>query len=316
VQERWTPSERVAVEGGVRASYFGDGKYLRFEPRVNVEVRPTPRVRLQAGYGRYNQFLTLITSEVFTGADLWLTAAEGVPPAYGDQFVAGVKTDLRRNLRLDVEVYYRTMRDLFELDPRIQDPAGLDYAQYFRFGEGYATGLETFLEGRVGPLEGFAGYTFSVTRRRFPGSGIPAEQQYYAPKYDRTHDANLVTAVRLGRGWKLTSVFTYGTGQAFSPAVAKYQVNLPFTSRPIWSVVSNYQGERLPPYHRLDAGFTKVGRFFGFADYELQLQVLNAYGRKNVWFYFYEIGRNGDAKRNRVNQIPIPLPNVALTLNF
>ncbi len=177
-------------------------------------------------------------------------------------------------------------------------------------------GLEFFLEGKLGPFQGFAGYTYAITRRRFPSSGIPAEAHYYAPKYDRTNDANIVAAARLGRGWKVTSVFTYGTGQAYSPAIAKYPINTPFSTRPRWIVVSNYQGERLPPYHRLDAGFTKVGRFFGFADYELQLQVLNAYGRKNVWFYFYEVERNGEAKRNRINQIPIPLPNIALTLNF
>ncbi len=317
VQDRWSPTDAVTVDGGVRASYFNDGDYLRFEPRVNVEWRPAQRYRFQAGYGRYNQFLTLISSEIFTGADLWLTAADGVPPSYGDQFVAGVKTDLAPRLRLDVEGYYRTMRDLFELDPYIQDPAGLSYAENFRFGDGYAYGVEVLLEGAVGRLQGFFGYTWSVTRRRFPNAPVVNETpRFYAPKYDRTNDLNIVLSYPLGRGWKVTPAFVFGTGQAYSPATATYPVQTPFNSAPTYVVVANFQGERLPAYHRLDAGVTKTGRFFGFAEYELQLQVLNAYGRKNPWFYFYQVRRDGTAERTRVNQIPIPLPNVALTLNF
>lgn len=318
VQDRWTPTDRVAVDGGVRAAYFHDGRYLRLEPRLNVEWKTTDRVRLQAGYGRYNQFLTLITSELFTGADLWLTAAEGVPPSYGDQVVAGVKTDLTRRLRLDVEGYYRTMRDLFEFDPYVSDPAGISYPEYFRFGSGYATGVEVLLEGTVRRVQGFLGYSWGVTRRRFPNAPQPNEPpRDYAPKFDRTHDLNVVLSAPLGRGWKATPAFVFGTGQAYSPAVASFEVNLdPFFSTPTRALVSNYQGERLPPYHRLDVGVTKEGRFFGVADYELQLQLLNAYGRKNPWFYFYRGRRDGSVERTRVNQIPIPLPNVALTLNF
>ena len=65
-------------------------------------------------------------------------------------------------------------------------------------------------------------------------------------------------------------------------------------------------------------GFTKEGRFpLWGADYELQLQLLNAYNRKNVWFYFYNPdAETGLLERTTVNQIPVPLPNVALTLHF
>ena len=317
-QDRWTPSPQLSIDGGLRASYFRDGNYLRLEPRINAEWRPVQRLRLQAGYGRYNQFLTLISTEIFTGADLWLTAADGVPPSFGDQFVTGVKFDIAPRLRLDVEGYYRTMRDLFELDPYIQDPAGLSYAENFRFGDGYATGVETLLEGSVGRLQGFLGYTWSITRRRFPNAPRVGETpQYYAPKFDRTNDLNVVLSYPLGRGWKATPAFVFGTGQAYSSAVASYPVYPgPFQSSPAYVVVANYQGERLPAYHRLDLGITKTGRFVFGTEYELQLQVLNAYGRKNPWFYFYETRRDGTAKRNRINQIPIPLPNVALTVNF
>ena len=77
-----------------------------------------------------------------------------------------------------------------------------------------------------------------------------------------------------------------------------------------------YNNARLPAYHRLDVGLTRRGRFFGLADYMLQFQVLNAYARRNLWFYFFEFEREGTVKRNEVPQIPIPLPNLSFTLRF
>ena len=320
-QERFKPTPKWTLEAGVRAQYFEDGDYVRVEPRASVEHRPRgdDNVRVQVGYGRYYQFLTLITSEIFSGADFWLTAADGVRPASGDQFVAGIKTRPTSTLNFDLEGYYRTMDNLFTIDPTNQDPAGLDYPDYFIVGEGYAWGVEAQLEGRVGRVSGLAAYTYSVTRRRYPGTDFPnvapGDRLYFAPKYDRTNDANIVVSYDLSRAWRFTGVFTYGTGQAYTEVYGFYQVQTPFNTSAGTVFQSQYNASRLPDYHRLDVGFARRGRFFGFADYELQLQLINAYSRKNVWFYFPQT-EDATLDRTRVNQIPIPIPNVSLTLKF
>lgn len=77
-----------------------------------------------------------------------------------------------------------------------------------------------------------------------------------------------------------------------------------------------YNNARLPAYHRLDLGVTNRGRFLGFADYELQLQVINAYNRRNIWFYLFEFPENMPVDRREVPQIPVPIPNVSFTLHF
>ena len=314
LQDTYRPSPEWMVRTGIRGSYFQAGDYLRLEPRFSVEYRPVDRVRLQAGYGRYYQFLTLITSEVFSAFDMWLTTDEGVGPAFGDQFVGGVKTILGNDLYLDVEGYYRTMRDLFELDPFIFDAAGLDYPELFRFGDGYAWGTEVLLEKPRGRLTGFLGYTLGRTRRRFPNIN---DFNYYAPKYDRTHDLNLVLNYRLGRGWLASGVFTYATGQAYTEPSQQFRlIYYPLTSQPMNGLVSHYNRARLPAYHRLDLGISKQGGLFGIARYELQLQLINAYSRSNIWFYFFEFEEDATIKRTEVPQIPIPLPNIAFSVFF
>jgi hypothetical protein len=323
LQHTLRPTPQWRLQGGFRANYFGEGNYLRLEPRLSLEHRPADNLRLQLGYGRYYQFLTLITNEAFSGFDVWLTTGSGVQPAFGDQFVAGVKNTLREGLNLDIEVYYRTMNRLFELDPFVGDAAGLDYEELFHFGKGYAYGTEVLLEKTRGRLNGFIGYTLGVTRRRFPQLN---DYEYYPPKYDRLHDANLVVNYDGVRFWRIckaerpcrvTSVFTYGTGQAYTNPDRSFKlVDNPFGNTVLDVTVGPFNAARLPAYHRLDVGISKLGRFFGFADYELQLQVINVYARKNLWSVFIEFEEDNTVKRTEIPQIPVPIPNIAFTLRF
>lgn len=318
IQETFKPNPLWEIRGGLRTSFFAEGDYVRLEPRLSVEHRPVSNIRLQLGYGRYYQYLTLITGELFSAFDIWLTTDDGVRPSYGDQFVGGIKTNLGQDYNLDVEVYYRTMEDLFILDPFLPDGAGVPYSDLFIVGDGDAWGTEVFLEKTRGRLNGFIGYTLGQTRRRFPSIN---NFRYYTPKYDRTHDLNVVLNYELSRKWRATAVFSYATGQAYTEPNAQYSLlDDPFGESSRNGLVSEFNANRLKPYHRLDVGFSRFGKFFKMES-ELQLQVINAYGRSNDWFIFYDFDEQGGsdrvvAERNTVPQIPIPLPNVSFTVRF
>jgi hypothetical protein len=43
---------------------------------------------------------------------------------------------------------------------------------------------------------------------------------------------------------------------------------------------------------------------------------VNAYSRRNVWFVLFEPTDNNQISRDVVPQIPVPLPNLSLTLSF
>lgn len=314
LEDTYKPVPSWSVRMGVRLNYFQEGGLFRTSPRLSLEYRPVESVRLQAAYGRYYQFLTLITSELFSGFDTWLTTGEGVPPAYGDQFVGGMKTALPLDISFDLEGYYRTMRDLFELDPFTSDPAGLEYKELFRFGDGYAYGLEGMVARSTGRISGFLGYTLSRSRRRFPNVNT---FQYYSPKYDRTHDVHLVLNYDLSRVWRASAIWSYATGQAYTQPVGQYKlVDDPFGAQVRDVLVTEYNNARLPAYHRLDLGISRRGTIFGKGSYELQFQVINAYNRRNIWFYFFVFEDDNTVDRREVPQIPIPLPNIAFTLEL
>jgi hypothetical protein len=321
IQDEWTPSDRWIFNGGIRFNRFSEGDYFKIAPRLSTEFRPNDSIRLQAAYGRYYQFLTLITNEAFSGFDLWLTTDDGVPPAFGDQFVVGAKTIPFEGYGLDIEFYYRTMRDLFELDPFTSDAAGLDYSDLFRFGEGYAYGAEIFFEKQIGRLTGFVGYTFGITRRKFPGFNtditVPnPTARFYPPKYDRLHDSNIVVNYRLSDRWSTSAVFSYGTGQAYTEPLGRTE----FPGVP-WSnlnreafTIGRLNASRLPAYHRLDVAFSRAGNFFGLGEAEWRFQIINVYSRRNTWFYSYDFDEN-PVERTEVTLLPI-LPSVSYTVNF
>lgn len=313
-QERYRPNASWDIVVGLRANYFQEGDFVRIAPRLSAEFHPNESIRIQAAYGRYYQFLTLITSELFSGFDTWLTTGDGVPPAYGDHGVIGLKTSLPHDIHFDVEGYYRTMNDLFELDPFVPDPAGLDYKDVFRYGDGYAYGIETMLSRAEGRLNGFLAYTWSRTQRRFPNVN---SFQYYSPKYDRTHDVHVVANFDLSSAWRASAVWSYATGQAYTQPVGQYKlVGDPFGGQVRDILVTEYNNMRLPPYHRLDVGVSRRGKFFGWGTYELELQAINVYSRRNIWFYFFTFEIDGTIDRTEVPQIPVPLPNIAFTLRF
>jgi hypothetical protein len=317
LQDTWRPTEQWKITGGLRLNGFENGNYLRLEPRLSAEYFvPGTRTRLQAAVGRYTQFLTLITNEAFSGFDLWLTVDEGIQPASGDQFILGVKSGFGLKWDIELEGYYRTMEDLFELDPFIADAAGLDYADLFRVGEGYAYGLEFTLRKNVGKLNGFIGYNYAVVRRKFPTFN---NGNFYPPRYDRLNDFNIVTNYQLSKRWALTSVFSYYTGQAFTKPLGRTAAfDLPFQNTPADVIIpGKVNANRLPAYHRLDVGFTykKSSGFFGLGNNpEWKFQIINVYNRKNIWFNQLDLDENPGVL-TQVQQLPL-LPNISYSVQF
>ena len=322
LQDTYHPTEDWSVSAGLRGTYYGYGRYFTLAPRFSLERQLESGARLQASAGRYYQFLTLITNEVFSGFDFWLTSGEGVKPAYGDQIILGVKTNLSSGTTLDTEVYYRTMRQLFVLDPFSTGLAGLEYSELFAFGEGMARGAEIQLSRQEGRINGFIAYTLSHTNRAYPrlNQDLFGESQVFVPRNDRLHDLNVVGQWRISRRWELGAVFTFATGQAYTRPEASYTIHdLDFANgleQTDLLVSPGLNQSRLPAYHRLDLGVTWTGSLKRFADYTLQMQVINIYARSNTWFIFNEFEDDGTLSRSTIPQIPIPLPNLSFTLDF
>ena len=286
IQDDWQVTPLTEARLGLRGTYYEEGGHLSLNPRFSLSRVLGEGWRVKLAGGSYRQYLQLVSSEGFSGGDLWLPLDETVEPGRSYQGVAGLEWEPSNRYRLSLETYYTDLANLVVLDEEREENYEPETSEdvFKTGGTGYATGVELFAEKRGGRLTGWLGYTLGWTRRAFPDID---GGQTFPPKYDRRHDVSLTAAYRLDR-WTWTANFSYGTGQAYTPPAARYTLRDPASDRPIDRLLAARRNSaRLLPYHRLDVGMRWAFGLFG-ADVEFYLQIFNAYNRRNEWFVQYD----------------------------
>ena len=286
VQDNWPVTPLTEARLGLRGTYYGEGGHLSLNPRFSLSRVLQEGWRVKLAGGSYRQYLQLVSSEGFSGGDLWLPLDETVEPGRSYQAVAGLEWEPANSYRFSVETYYTDLANLVVLDEEQGENDEQETSEdiFKTGGTGYATGVELFAEKRRGRLSGWLGYTLGWTRRTFPDID---GGRTFPPKYDRRHDVSLTATYRLAR-WTWTANLVYGTGQAYTPAAARYTLRDPASDRPVDRLLAASRNTaRLLPYHRLDVGMRRTFGLFS-ADVDFYLQIFNAYNRRNEWFIQYD----------------------------
>lgn len=312
VQDDWQVTPLTEARLGLRGTYYEEGGHLSLNPRFSLSRVLGEGWRGKLAGGSYRQYLQLVSSEGFSGGDLWLPLDETVEPGRSYQGVAGLEWEPSNSYRISLETYYTDLASLVVLDEEREENYEQETSEdvFKTGGTGYATGVELFAEKRRGCLTGWLGYTLGWTRRAFPDID---GGRTFPPKYDRRHDVSLTAAYRLDR-WTWTANFSYGTGQAYTPPAARYTLRDPASNRPIDRLLAARRNSaRLLPYHRLDVGMRWAFGLFG-AEVEVYLQIFNAYNRRNEWFVQYD-PEDATEQPIVVNMLPI-VPTFGFDFRF
>jgi len=314
LEDTWRPTASSSVRMGVRTRYLSDGDRIRVEPRLSLRQQVNDEWTLKFGTGLYNQVLQLVSTEGFSGTDFYLPIDETVSPSRSLQFVSGVEYVPEPEWRFTFETYYTNLSNVVLLNNDVSADRGATKAEdVFRTGgEGWASGIELFAERRAGSLTGWLGYTFGYTRRTFEdvNQGEP-----FAPKYDRRHDVNVVGRWQREK-WEFGLTFTYGTGQAFTPASGRFALRNPATGvTPNLGelLAADFNSARLLPYHRMDLSATRSLTIFG-QPAKLSFTAFNLYSRRNDWFVTFDPEDPG-SEPTIVQQLPI-IPSIGLEVDF
>ena len=312
VQDEWQAGPTTRLRLGGRGTYFSVGDRLHFTPRMSLSHALSDKIRIKAAAGMYRQYLQLVTTEAFSGGDFWMPLDSSVEPGRSYQGVVGTEWDPSRRYQLSVETYYTDLANLVVLDNAVAaDSDDTRSDDIFKSGgSGWASGVEVFLQRRTGAFTGWVGYTLGWTRRTFPELN---GGRTFPPKYDRRHDLSFVVSYQAGK-WRLGSNLVYATGQAFTPASARYSLREP-TTRSVKDYVlpAERNSARLLPYHRLDASASREFGLWGL-DVEFYLQIFNLYSRRNEWFVQFNT-KNPETKPEVVKQLPI-VPTLGFNFSF
>jgi len=288
VDDRWAPNAVATLRTGLRARYVTDGSRFFLEPRLSASYAIDEAVRLKCGTGVYNQYVQLIATEGFSAADLYVPIDATARPGRSVHAILGVEWRASRTYEFSAETYYTDLDHLVEFDDAVAaDQEGFTAEELFHTGgTGYAAGIELLAQRRRGRVTGWLGYGLGWTRRRFTGLNRGAS---FPPKYDRRHDFKAVLDWKKS-AWSYSVAFIAATGQAYTPASARYRVEDPALGdlSPGSRVLPGERNSaRLLPYHRIDVSITRDFRLFGRRG-EWFAQFFNLYSRRNEWFVQFD----------------------------
>ena len=291
---------------GARATLFSkkDFSLLKFEPRVNIDFGIASNQNINVSYMRVNQYGHLLfTRGNIMNNEIWIGADKDLRPSYSDQFSLGWNSMLNRNIHLEINAYYKTMRDLAALQEGYTSIAGDAYwkNKIAGSGMGNARGIEFSLSKKSGMWTGFLNYTYSKANRQFATIN---NGKIYTYDFDRPHVATVNLNRQLSEKWKVSAVWTYQTGLPYTPAIGRQYS--PWHDAGIEEdygyetlIYGEKNSARMKPYHRLDISFQyfkKTKRRQNDAVWTFG--IYNVYNRRNPYFYYYN-SNNSDLFLNQ-----------------
>ena len=311
LQNKWSPSEKLNIVGGIRATHFDVTDEFYYEPRFSLSYQLNDKLKLKGAWGRYYQFVNRIVREDVTqgSRDFWLLADEkNSPISFSEHLIIGSSYEIDDWL-FDIEYFEKEMTGLTEFSLRFQSALGADpNDQLFFEGTGISRGVDFLIQKMVGKYTGWMGYTLSEVVHTFPGL---SDKPFYSLN-DQRHEFKLVNVLKAGR-WDLGATWVYGSGKPYTAPNGIYTITLLDGTKTEYVSVGDKNGPRHAPYHRLDLSFTY--KFdIGSGKGSMGLSLFNFYNRSNTWYKEFEVV-NGQVIETNINYIGFT-PSLFFNVSF
>ena len=292
LQDTWTPTPRWTLEPGVRASFFSNGEYLRAAPRLGVRYVVHPqRLVLNASAGIHVQYLHRLRDRYSLAYDLvssrWVPSSAQVRPAMGGQVGLGAKSQLGRNVTLDLSTYLQGARrilvpaDVFQEKDGIEGP-GIEVGALvgqFTVGEKRSLGVELSAVYDEGPWNARLGLSSGRTFLRAPGQ-VQTDERWRPADLDVPYTAHGAVSWDDGR-WSATVASEWRSGYPTTTPVSRYRVGDPAGGRTeTYLYRPEVNNDRLSAHFRVDVIFGYAFQFLS-ANWTARINLYNVTNRAN-----------------------------------
>lgn len=311
IQNKWSPTEKLNIIGGIRTTHFDVTNELYYEPRLSGSYQLNNKVKLKGAWGKYYQFVNRIVREDVTqgSRDFWLLAnKENSPISFSQHLILGTSYEVDDWL-FDVEYFEKEMTGLTEFSLRFQSALGTDpNDQLFFEGTGISRGVDFLIQKKVGKYTGWLGYTLSEVVHTFPDL---SNSPFYSLN-DQRHEFKIVNVLKAGR-WDLGATWVYGSGKPYTAPNGLYTITLLDGKETEYVSIGEKNGLRIDPYHRLDLSAT-YNFNLGSGKGEMGLSIFNLYNKANTWYNEFEVVDNQVTETN-VNYIGFT-PSLFFNVSF
>ncbi len=328
------------IEPSMRLQWHTSLGAVSPEPRLSMKYLVSDKVRIKFASGIYSQNMISARSDrdivnLFYG---FISSPETIPQYYGgdrvknklqkaEHVILGVEYDLNNKTTLNLEGYYKNFSQLANIN-RYKTYDKVDYPEVpeylttnYLIEKGNAYGVDLSVKMDYGRLYVWTVYSLGFVNRTEDVSKDHYHPEFntFAPHFDRRHNVNFLATYVAGdlRDWEFSLRWNMGSGFPFTPTNGFYG-SLPFEGGINSDYISenenltiyygDYNSERLPVYHRMDANVKKTFEFSDYSKLEIDFSVTNVYDQTNI---FYVDRITGD----RVNQLPI-MPSMGMLFRF
>lgn len=321
----YDPSQPRSEQSIVDRVGYGKGElidaYFGLEPRASVTYKLSSQASVKASYTRAYQYLHLISNTITPSpTDIWKLTDPHIAPTSSLHYSLGYYQNLKDNKwETYVDTYFKITHNIQEYKDGSDLLFNPNPETELLSGQGRAYGMEFFVKKNTGKFTGWLSYTLSRSEIKVAGD-LPEERindgDYFPSNYDKKHDLSIVGIYKLIPRLSGSFSFKYNTGRPFTLPLGKYE----YEGNLIPQFGPRNQS-RLPDYHRLDLSLKWQGKKLNakgetkwYRDY-WTFVVYNAYGRDNVYSYFFR--KNEETGLTSVERYTIfdtIIP--ALTYNF
>ena len=234
-----------AIAGAPASAPKATTKKTSLAPRLGVSYPITTTASVFFAYGHFYQFPAL--GQIFNNADYnILNELQAGAVSYGvlgnpdikpertTQYEFGYKQALTENLGLDVNMFYKDIRDLLGVE-FISTYTNAEYARLTNVDFGNVLGFTIALDQRrVGILSSSIDYTWQraqgnssdprETATRAEAGQDPRPEQLPL-NWDQQHTLNATLGASRPNNFSLSAIVRYGSGQPFTPSVLSFLVS-------------------------------------------------------------------------------------------
>ena len=261
-QDHITLPNEIDIKIGLRADFPLDLIPTYLQPRISASFKVSDRVKLNAAWGIYNQFIAKSSVVDNQGNYRYIWSAcdnMKIPVLEGTHYVLGSSYH-QEGYAISLETYYKNTTGITRFVNTNQSYRDLIYN-----GNGRSYGVDLFMKKEFGQHSAWVSYTLSRTEEKF--AYFPKNEYLPAPQ-DQRHEVK-VAGLFYAKPFHISAVYVYGSG-------------FPLYYGSI--LTPNYT---ITPYNRMDVSVNY--RFTaGKLSCETGLSILNLFNSKNIHYTNFE----------------------------
>lgn len=251
--------------------------WLKLEPRASFKIQCAPNTSIRMSYSEMNQFDHSVSSVyIDLPTNTWMPSTALIKPMFSRQIAGGVYTNIRKDTRLSVEGWYKTMNHMYEYGGQSSLYPPIDtWETEFIEGKGKSWGVETGLEYERAKFAAQIYYTLSWSIRKYDDFYF----DWYPDRNDNRHKFDVMLNYRPRPKFELYAGWHYHTGNNVTAATYSIKTDADLT---ITDIYDRPNSIKLPDYHRLDLGLNWHRTKKSGHEAVWNLSIYNAYCRMNA----------------------------------